>query len=620
MRTGRVGRLLAGTVLALIVAAPTLSISAPERVESVRPPPPTLNGHRSDRHRTYRHRAAPRHRPASRTYRAPRHDARTQPPTERYRAIRRDAPATPPPVLPQRTTVRETTPLPPLPPTHVAPPAPAAAQAPAKADTGALALGTALDKPLAANDAAIGESLRAILTAKTFGRAMERAAERKAIVDFYAAHNYAPLWIKDGGLTARAKTVIVRLKNAAAEGLSPSDYPVPPFDTFNSATQLAKGDIGLTYSLLTFARHLSTGRIAPLRVFAQVEYGNHTPDPDAILKTVFAAQDVDAAIESYDPPAQGFRALKQKLADLRSQNGDSDANRIPNGPPIRLGRKDTRVPALRAHFGLKGKADDLTYDRRLYNVIRRVQHNNNLRPTGIIDGSVLALINGPSHAQVTDTVMANMERWRWLPRDLGDTYVMVNVPDFTLKLVSEHRVVWRTKIVAGKPQTPTPLVSASMDQVIVNPSWYVPQSIIHNELLPRYESDPQIFDRMGLEVKKGPDGHINVVQPPGAANALGRIKFNFRNKFQVYLHDTPEKRLFSYDKRAFSHGCMRVQDPTKFGELILSLAMKGRDAERAPDPVDVRPGGARLQTRQTADGVSHLPDRLYRRFRQAARA
>jgi murein L,D-transpeptidase YcbB/YkuD len=103
----------------------------------------------------------------------------------------------------------------------------------------------------------------------------------------------------------------------------------------------------------------------------------------------------------------------------------------------------------------------------------------------------------------------------------------------------------------------------------------VPQSIIQNELLPQYANDPQIFDRMGLEVKRGPDGHINVVQPPGAANALGRIKFAFPNKFQVYLHDTPEKRLFAPEKRAFSHGCMRVENPTKFGEVMLSLAMSG---------------------------------------------
>jgi murein L,D-transpeptidase YcbB/YkuD len=394
---------------------------------------------------------------------------------------------------------------------------------------------------------------------------------------FYAARNYAPLWIRDGSLTPRAKTVIARLQNAEAEGLSAADYAVPPFSSFNSAEQLAKGDIGLTYALLTFTRHLSTGRVAPRRMFAQVDYGDHTPDPDAILKTVFEAGDVDATIESFNPPAQDFRALKQKLTAATSQSGGSETERIPDGAVIRPGQKDARIPLIRARLGVKSKKpNDTTYDRQLYNAVRGVQQNAGLIAKGVIGSRTLAEINGPSRGNVVDTVKANMERWRWLPRDLGDTYVMVNVPDYTLKVVDDRRVIWRTKTVVGKPQTPTPLLSASMDTVIVNPSWYVPQSIIQNELLPRYESDPQIFDRMGLEVKKGPDGHINVVQPPGAANALGRIKFNFHNKFLVYLHDTPEKRLFNYGKRAFSHGCMRVESPTKFGELILSLSMKGQ--------------------------------------------
>ena len=172
-------------------------------------------------------------------------------------------------------------------------------------------------------------------------------------------------------------------------------------------------------------------------------------------------------------------------------------------------------------------------------------------------------------------MLANMERWRWLPRDLGKTYVMVNIPDYSLKVVHDHHEQWRTKIVAGKPQTPTPLLTASMDTVLVNPSWHVPQSIIKNELLPRYGRDPNIFARMGLEVKRQPDGTLSVTQPPGAGNALGRIKFNFPNKFSVYLHDTPDKRLFADDKRAFSHGCMRVENPTKFGEVLLHLAMNG---------------------------------------------
>jgi L,D-transpeptidase YcbB len=435
------------------------------------------------------------------------------------------------------------------------------------------------DKVLGASDAQIGERLRALISSKQIDRHFNRPGEHRTVAKFYAARNYAPLWIAGGQLDARAKSVIARLKNAAADGLDPADYPVPDFS--GGAEALARDDLTLTHSMLTYARHLAVGRIAPTRVLAEVEYGDHTPEPADILREVVNAGDAAAALERFNPPHEGFRALKAKLAELRSSAPRAEAvdNRIADGRLIRPGAKDARVPELRERLHVRGKSSDLTYDRALYNAVRRLQYHHGIKPTGVIDRRTIAAINGPrplSSNQKIDRVAANMERWRWLPRDLGKTYVMVNIPDYTLKVVHGHETVWRTKIVAGKPQTPTPLLSAPMDSVLVNPSWYVPQSIIQNELLPRYASDPNIFDRMGLEVKKGPDGNINVVQPPGAANALGRIKFNFPNKFQVYLHDTPEKRLFSYDRRAFSHGCMRVEDPTKLGEIVLRLAMNGR--------------------------------------------
>jgi len=417
--------------------------------------------------------------------------------------------------------------------------------------------------------------VRAIVTAAQLDRQVERVLERKAIRDYYAAHNYAPIWIYDGRLTARAKRAIARLKDAAAEGLVAADYPTPDARA-GSADALAKADLELTHSLITFARHLQSGRIAPRRVFAQVQYPEHDPEPAQILKTLTQARNIDAALDSFDPPHAGFRALKAKLAELRANAAASEPpDRIPGGKRIKPGAQDPRIPALRARLHVRGDPDDTSYDRALYRAVRALQHRHGLHPNGVIDAKTIAILNGRTPDQVIATVEANMERWRWLPRDLGDTYVMVNIPDFSLKVVHEERTVWRTKIVAGKPQTPTPLLTAAMDNVIVNPSWYVPQSIIQNELLPQYRSDPNIFDRLGLEVQKGADGHINVVQPPGAANALGRIKFNFPNKFQVYLHDTPQKRLFKYDRRAFSHGCMRVQNPTRFGEIMLHLAMNG---------------------------------------------
>ncbi len=408
---------------------------------------------------------------------------------------------------------------PPLVPAAVAPPAAPAAIAPPA--TPAIR-STVEEKTI---DAQIADKLRAVITSGQFDKRIDRAPEREAMVAFYAARNYAPLWIADGRPDARAKAVIVQLGNAAADGLDSADYLVPAFGAASGAEALADADLTLSYSALTYARHLATGRIAPTRVLAEVDYGDHTPAPADILRKLADAADAGAALESFNPPHRGFQALKAKLAALR------DAATRPE--PI-------EAPAAKP---AKGKR---------------------------VEKPIIA-----STQEEVDLVLANMERWRWLPHDLGDTYVMVNIPDYTLKVVHDHQEEWHTKIVAGKPQTPTPLLSAQMNNVLVNPSWHVPQSIIKNEYLPRYGRDPNIFARMGLEVKRHPDGTLSVTQPPGAGNALGRIKFNFENRFAVYLHDTPQKQLFAADKRAFSHGCMRVENPTKFGEVMLHLAMNG---------------------------------------------
>jgi L,D-transpeptidase YcbB len=172
-----------------------------------------------------------------------------------------------------------------------------------------------------------------------------------------------------------------------------------------------------------------------------------------------------------------------------------------------------------------------------------------------------------------DVVIANMERWRWVPRDLGHTYVMVNIPDFTLRVVRDEKLVWKTKIVTGKPNLPTPLLTADMKFITVNPTWNVPPSIIQNEYLPALQADPQAMERIGLKVEQNADGTVRIWQPPGDRNALGRIRFNFPNKFLVYQHDTPDKYLFAKDVRAFSHGCMRVENPLKYGEVLLGLAL-----------------------------------------------
>jgi murein L,D-transpeptidase YcbB/YkuD len=170
-----------------------------------------------------------------------------------------------------------------------------------------------------------------------------------------------------------------------------------------------------------------------------------------------------------------------------------------------------------------------------------------------------------------DTIIANMERWRWYPRDLGNAHVQVNLPDFTLKVMHNGQQAWTTRIVIGKPSMPTPMLSETMKYITVNPTWHVPQSIVQNEYLPALAQDPTVLERMGLRLTYV-GGRAEITQPPGETNALGRLRFNFPNRFSVYHHDTQDKHLFAEAVRAYSHGCMRVQDPAKYAEVLLNIA------------------------------------------------
>jgi murein L,D-transpeptidase YcbB/YkuD len=191
---------------------------------------------------------------------------------------------------------------------------------------------------------------------------------------------------------------------------------------------------------------------------------------------------------------------------------------------------------------------------------------------------------GPGKIDVSrqiETVVANMERWRWYPRDLGSSYVVVNQPDFTLTVMHNGAQVWTTRVVIGKTSMPTPLLSETMKYITVNPTWHVPPSIVHNEYLPALAQDPTVLERMGLRVSYH-GGDVEITMPPGDNNALGRVRFNFPNRFLVYQHDTPDKHMFADEVRAYSHGCMRVQDPAKYAEVLLKIARPGEhwSAER----------------------------------------
>jgi murein L,D-transpeptidase YcbB/YkuD len=241
--------------------------------------------------------------------------------------------------------------------------------------------------------------------------------------------------------------------------------------------------------------------------------------------------------------------------------------------------RDQRVIALRKRLDIAGDKDNPLYDDAVGEAVRTFQTEADINVDGNLGPNTVRALNGEKKvvrgpaADPIDTIVVNMERWRWLSRDLGNPHVIVNVPDYTLTLWNNDKIYWKTRIVVGKPGKATPMVSAEMKFITVNPTWNVPPSIIQNEYLPALQRDPEALDRIGLQVTQDADGTIHISQAPGAGNALGRIRFNFPNKFLVYQHDTPEKHLFAREERAYSHGCMRVQNPLTYGEKLLSLVM-----------------------------------------------
>ena len=439
-------------------------------------------------------------------------------------------------------------------------------------------------QPAGVSNTAVADALRDLVTGKQFYRLVSRKAERNGIEAYYKQHNFAPIWIADGAADARAKSAIDTLGRAEEVGLDSADYPVPTFRTEMTAQSLAEAELKLTASVLTYARHAQVGRISFTRVDKDISFKQEAPEPEKVLTKLAMADDAGAALDSFNPPQPEFKALRNALTELR-HGGPAKLDEKPvqrvhvqEGKILRPGMKDPRVLAVRKRLDIAGDKTSPVYDDAVFEAVKAFQISADLGADGMLGPHTVRALNGEQRAShkssrnAIDTVIVNMERWRWFPRDLGDPHVIVNVPDYTLTLYNHGDVYWHTKIVAGKPGKETPMISAEMKFITVNPTWNVPPSIIEKEYLPALAEDPDALDRIGLKLEQNRDGTVRIYQPPGAANALGRIRFNFPNKFLVYQHDTPDKYLFSKEKRAYSHGCMRVQNPETYAVKLLSLA------------------------------------------------
>jgi L,D-transpeptidase YcbB len=470
------------------------------------------------------------------------------------------------------------------------PPAPAAAATPEPVTTASAPAAPAPSAAPAAPalstaDAAVVDQLRNLSSGK-YDRIVGNKKDRTIVDAFYSGRDYAPLWITDGKVNERGKAVIAYLGHVDQDGLDPADYPVPNFSALSDPNDLAEAELKLDMTIITYAHHASVGRVHWSRVSGDISYTTTAPEPADVLAAMVEAKDMGKALDAYEPHTPGYLALKAKLAEIRAGKADAGKTPIANGAAPKIGGQDERVPLLRERLDVAG--DGTTYDKALADAVKKYQQDHQLKVTGTLTPQTVDALNGRQPDKPVDVILANLERWRWMPHDLGNTYVIVNLADFTLRVMHDGKLAWMTKIVDGKPEMPTPIMQAEMKYITINPTWNVPPSIVNHEYLPALQQDPTVLDRMGLKVGKNPDGTVHIWQPPGDHNALGRIRFNFPNKFLVYQHDTPDKNLFAYDKRAYSHGCMRVQDPQRYAEVLLSLVRPndGYTVERIKKMID----------------------------------
>jgi murein L,D-transpeptidase YcbB/YkuD len=424
---------------------------------------------------------------------------------------------------------------------------------------------------------------------------------RKAVLDYYKASNFKPLWTSRGKLTERAGLLLSTLSKADAEGLMASRYVPKPLTDFADPNGQIEGDslaaaqldVGLTVVALTYAQHISGGAFEPALLSGYNDLKPLRADPVATLNVLSWISLPDKYMAGLAPKHAAYGIFKDELVKLSS--GEDAQVQFPDGPRVKVGKTDARVPQLRdilVSMNYLSEADAIVdalkedvLDKKLSKALKSFQQAKGISQTGNLDGATVKALSGPDKGQMRETLITNMERLRWLPKDLGARHVFVNQAAFRVDVMDNNKPIWTSRVIVGKPLTQTAVFSDKLETVVFNPSWGLPQSILLNEYLPKLRRDPSYLDKIGFKVinsedklvksrsvnwySVGSDTKIGVQQPPGGDNALGELKFLFPNAHSIYMHDTPTRKLFSNAHRAFSHGCVRVQNPREFAQVLL---------------------------------------------------
>jgi murein L,D-transpeptidase YcbB/YkuD len=426
------------------------------------------------------------------------------------------------------------------------------------------------------------------------GRDIDIAAG-SVIAEVYANRGFSPAWTE----AAQIGELIVAIESTQAEGLNTADYYVDAVRAAYAEVRAgiedpqdkASADILFTESLIRVGYHQLFGKVNPATLDSNWNFRRDLNglDPATAVQALIDSPSLAERLTSLVTRGWVYNELKAGLAEFRAIQAAGGWVEVPDGPTLRIGATDDRLPLLANRLAVTGElespGDFATYDENLAAAVRLFQQRHGLADDGILGPATLRALNVPVEQRI-QSLELSLERARWVMNGLADDFILVNIAGFEAYLVRGREVAWRTRVQVGRPYRQSPVFRDEMKYLVFNPTWTVPYSIATRDILPQIQRDVSYLTDRGFQVKNR-NGEVidytavdwsqhsranfpyTLVQGPGPANALGRVKFMFPNRHAVYLHDTPSKSLFASAERTFSSGCIRVENPFELAEELL---------------------------------------------------